>query len=199
MVGVGELAALVKAGDLDADRELTRLAARGDFQAQRELLTILIGEPDELYERSFEDVLRVELLARFIALRGNVLDVRRLAGVLWQMGRKAPDAAARNAFATEAVALLRNLADDGDGVASEHLAALAADFPDEWAAAELGDAQPPIIRSAVCERTLGDILAAVLASSAVQQPRGLLGRAWDSIADLYWRARLSLSALGSWR
>lgn len=193
MGGVGQLAALVKAGDLDADRELTLLAGRGDFQAQRELLTILIGEPDELYRRSFEDVLRVELLARFIALRGNLLDVRRLAGVLWQMGRAAPDTAARNAFATEAVALLRNLADDGDGVASEHLAALAADFPDEWAVAELGDPTPPIIRSTVCEPTLGDILAAVLTSSAVQEPPGFFARIRDFLADWAWRVRFRLA------
>lgn len=201
MFDAGELAALVRCGDPQADRELTRLAGSGNFRAQRELLTILIGSPDTLYERSFSEVARVELLSRFLALRGNVLDVRRLAGILWQMGRSAPDSdSRRKLYAAEAVGLLRELADDGDGVASEHLSALAADFPDAWEVAEIcdgalpvSDSPPPIVRTRVAAgETLGDILAAAFAEAAPAQ-FGLLGRLRCWLSDSWWRLRLWVS------
>ena len=199
----GELAALALSGDLTADRELTRLAAVGDFQAQRELLTILIGDPDTLYQRPHADAAGMELLARFIALRGDALDVRRLAGILWQIGRTAPAEDGALA-AAEAVKLLRGLADGGDGVASEHLAALAEDFPDEWAEAEhdiAPAAPPPIVRTNIAPPpirqvadpalTLGGLLAEALER---QPPRGLFARIKDTLDDWWWRVKFRLTA-----
>lgn len=191
------LAARVSLGDASADRELTRLAASGDLEAQRELLTILLGDPDEINARSFAEVAHIELLARFCAFRGHNLDVRRLAAILWQMARTAPDEAARSEFASQSIALLRALADDGDGLASEYLASLAADFPEEWAAAETECSSPPpsIVRVDCVEPTIGDILAAVLASSVVQEPPGFCARIRDFLTDWTWRFRFRLIAL----
>lgn len=192
-------------GDKGADRLITMIAAGGALHAQRDLLTLLVGDPAQpeqrqLHELTFEEAVRVEILARFCALRGDVFDVRRLAGVLHQMAATASNADDRMAFAIEATGLLRRLADDGDGQASDFLAKIAAEFPEVQPALALADAAilpapaPPIRTSAANAPTLGDILAEVFA----QQPdtRSGLERARDYLASLVWRIRFRLSALG---
>lgn len=197
VVALGDLA---RAGDLAADRELTLLAGSGSFAAQRELLTILIGDPEALFDRSFAEVARLELLARFIAIRGNILDVRRLAGILWQMARTAPDADTLSASALDTISLLRGLADEGDGVASLHLAEIAETFPDIWAIVEASELAnpvgektppPPIITP---QLSLGDILEQAL-TQLPRRPgwRGFLDRCRARVSGLYWRLRFRLA------
>lgn len=203
MASLADIAARASAGDAIADRELTLLAAGGDLEAQRELLTILLGDPDEIHTRTFAEVAHAELLARFCALRGHVLDGRRLAAILWQMARAAPDEAGRSHFAMQAAVLLRDLADDGDGVASERLSSLAGDFPDTWAAVENGEpciapppsniTPPPIVRANCAAPTLGDILAEAFSQVGPPASRGLLDKARDYFTDLAWRIRFRLS------
>jgi hypothetical protein len=185
-------------GDACADRLITMIAAGGALHAQRDLLTLLIGDPAypeqrQLADRTFEEVVRAEILARFCAMRGNALDVRRLAGVLWRMAVTTDADDDRLAFASEAAALLSALADEGDGVASDHLAILGSHFPEVKAGLLIADAAilpPPIIRTD--ERTLGDILAAVLTD--LPPPRagvlGLLDRIRDKLVDWSWAVRL---------
>jgi len=203
MATLAEIAARASAGDAIADRELTLLAAGGDLEAQRELLTILLGDPDEIHTRTFAEVAHAELLARFCALRGHVLDGRRLAAILWQMARTAPDELWRSHFATQTAVLLRDLADDGDGVASERLSSLARDFPDIWTAVENGEpciapppsniTPPPIVRTNCVGPTLGDILAEAFSQIGPPASRGLLDKARGYFTDLAWRIRFRLS------
>lgn len=116
------------------------------------------------------------------------------------MAATASKADDRMAFAIEATGLLRRLADDGDGQASDFLAMIAAEFPEVRPGLVLADAAilpapaPPIRTLAANAPTLGDILAEVFA----QQPdtRSGLERARDYLADLVWRIRFRLSAQG---
>lgn len=214
VVALGDLA---RAGDRAADRELTRLAGEGSFHAQRELLTVLLGDPETGFERPFGEMARLELLARFVAFRGNALDVRRLAAILWQMARTAPDADIRADTALEAIMWLRLLADAGDGIASNELSLIAETFPDIWAIVEAGQRAepvgerppppriiitrtappPPIITPLAAPppgESLGDILEQALAPFPKRTGwRGFIDRCRDWLSGLYWRLRLRLA------
>lgn len=196
----------IRNGNEAADRLLTHLAAGGFLTAQRDLLTLLIGDPAypdrdrQLHERTFDEVVRAEILARFCALRGNNLDERRLAAVLCRMAEATPNADDRMVFASEATGLLRRLADEGDGVASEHLGKLVSAFPEVRSELLIADAAtlptpPPIVRTSVtCEQSLGDILAEAFAQARAPDQRTFVQRAWDYLTDLVWRVRFRLSA-----
>lgn len=180
-------------GDAGADRLITMLAATGGLAAQRDLLTLLIGDPAhpeqrQLHELTFEEAVRVEILARFCALRGDSLDHRRLAGVLHQMAATASAADDRLAFASEAAELLRALADDGDGLASEFLAQIVAEFPEVRGALLIADAAtlPAPLPRRSGEPTLGDILAEVFSQGAPAPRTGLRAR----LSDWAWRVRV---------
>lgn len=192
----------IRNGNVAADRLLTHFAAGGDLTAQRDLLTLLIGDPARpedrhLHERTFDEMVRAEILARFCALRGNNLDGRRLAAVLCRMAETACSADDRMAFAIEATGLLRRLADEGDGVASEHLGQLVSAFPEVRSELLIADAAtlptpPPIVRTS--EQSLGDILAEAFAQARAPDQRTFVQRAWDYLTDLVWRVRFRLSA-----
>lgn len=186
----------IRNGNEAADRLLTHLAAGGDLTAQRDLLKLMIGDPAraerQLHERTFEEVVRAEILARFCALRGNNLDHRRLAGVLHQMAATTPNADDRFAFACETAKLLRALADDGDGEASELIAKLVDEFPEVRPGLLIADAAvlptpPPIVRASITgKQSLGDILAEVFSQSAPAPRTGLRAR----LSDWAWRVRI---------
>ncbi|MFP5328866.1 MAG: hypothetical protein ACLGHC_01845 [Alphaproteobacteria bacterium] len=196
----------IRNGNAAADRLLTHLAAGGDLTAQRDLLTLLIGDPAypdrdrQLHERTFDEMVRAELLARFCALRGNNLDSRRLAAVLIRMAEATACADDRMAFAIEATGLLRRLADEGDGVASDYLASVVAAFPEVRPGLAIADAAtlptPPLIvqTSITCEQSLGDILAEAFAQLPQAEPRSIIQRVRDYLTDLVWRIRFRLSA-----
>lgn len=166
MDAVTALASLAGEGNKGADRELTKLAASGDTDAQRALLSLCLG--DNPYILTFGEAARLEMLARFVALHTSAaFDVRRLAAILWQMGRTDPDEHQAAWWAADAVNLLRALADSGDGVANDNLATLAKDFPDQWESAE--SAPPPIVRTN-CGPSLGDLLAEAFERSGRDAP-----------------------------
>lgn len=130
-----ELAAQALAGDLQADRLLTIEAAAGSVDAQRALLVGLLATSEQTYGT----MLRLELLARFVALRGDNEDRRRFAGLLWCLatkGRELGFAEEADAAAAESATLLIAMADGGDGMASEATGELAAQFPESWQHAE---------------------------------------------------------------
>lgn len=197
----------IRNGNAAADRLLTHLAAGGDLTAQRDLLTLMVGDPARSEDRqlsnlTFEEAVRAELLARFCALRGDAFDVRRLAGVLHQMAATAAAPDDRLAFACESAELLRGLADEGDGVASELIARLVDEFPGVRPVLAVSDTAtpasdppppPPIIATNVTgEPTLGDLLAEALTQQP--PPRGFVQRVRDYLSDLAWRVRFRLSA-----
>lgn len=192
-------------GDKGAERLIAMVAAGGALHAQRDLLSLHIGDPEhpekgKLHELSFAGAVRGETLARFCAFNGDSRDVRRLAYVLHQMAATTSNAEDRMAFAIEASGLLRRLADEGDGLASDFLAKIVAEFPEVRPGLALADAAilpapaSPIRTSAANAPTLGEILAEVFA----QQPdtRSGLERARNYLAGLVWRIRFRLSALG---
>jgi hypothetical protein len=146
-----------RAGDGAASILLASEAGSGSIEVQRAIISANICRPEGA---DLDDLGRVEILSRMVAANGDDSDVRQLAAILWSIavqGRAAGWTDSGGAYASEALWIMRDLADAGDGQALDMLNDLGRDFP--WILAEverwrrpvtefiLVDGPPPIVRN----------------------------------------------------
>lgn len=120
MTDPSELAARAIGRDPEAEAELLVRAGGGCIEVQRALLVAALLDG--------EHPVCLILLARMVAARGGAEDRRRLAGVLWLLAadeRAVGHREASEVSEAEALAILNELADAGDGPALDALAAFA--------------------------------------------------------------------------
>lgn len=126
--------------DTEAEAELLSLAFCGSVEAQRAVIDIATcHSPASLDSSAW---FRVEMFARVLAESGEMGDVLRLCAVLYLLSRAhVPEG--RDRMQAEALTLLRECADAGEGQALAALAFYAPLFsPEARAAAELGAGEP---------------------------------------------------------
>lgn len=185
-----ELLARANTGDMDACRELYALAGAGCIDTQRATLDRMLGNAGPLNDRWRETLLEAVNLTRMVAARGTHEDRHRLASVLLCLAveeRRIGETFHADSAAFEGMGVLRDLSDEGDGVALKWLGDVAPHWPQAVAAM---DGAPLVPWPDMPDVTAVPPPIIMALAPYPQPPRTRWGRLVDRWDNFVWSLRI---------